>query len=57
MYMKLLRDDVVQWVTRVTRNLEIIGSSPSTDYRCFIEQEPLPLLLSTGWLFRERVRA
>ena len=56
MFKKLLREGVVQWVTRVTRNLEILGSSPIKDYRCFIEQEHLPLLLSTGW-FQEWVRA
>ena len=56
MFKKLLREGVVQWVTRVTRNLEILGSSPIKDYRCFIEQEHLPLLLSTGW-FQEWIRA
>ena len=36
---------------RLTRNVEVVGSSP----RCFLEQETLPLLLSTGW-FQERIR-
>ena len=36
------------WVARLTRNVEVVGSSP-------LEQETLPLLLSTGW-FQERIR-
>ena len=43
---------VVQWIARLTRDAEVVGSSPS----CFLEQEMLPLLLSTGW-FQERIRA
>jgi len=27
-----------------------VGSSPIKGPRCFLEQETLPLLLSTGWL-------
>jgi len=30
-----------------------MGSSPTKGPRCFLEQETLPLLLSTGW-FRNR---
>ena len=45
---------MVQWVARLTRNVEVKGSSPINGPRCFIEQEPLPLLLSTGWLQEPR---
>ena len=45
-----------QWVARLTRNVEVVGSSPIKGPRCFLEQETLPLLLSTGW-FQERIRA
>ena len=47
---------VAQWVARLTRNDEGVGSSPIIGPCCFIEQETFPLLLSTGW-FQERVRA
>jgi len=47
---------VTQSVARLTRNVEVVGSSPIKGPRCFIEQETLPLLLSTGW-FQERIRA
>ena len=50
------RGGVAQWVARLTRNVEVLGSSPIKDPRCFFEQETLPLLLSTGW-FQERIRA
>ena len=42
-------------VLRLTRNVEVVGSSPNKAPRCFIEQETLPLLLSTGW-FQERIQ-
>ena len=45
---------VAQWVARLTRNVEVVGSRPIKDPRCFFEQETLPLLLSTGW-FQERI--
>jgi len=45
-----------QWVARLTRNVEVVGSSPIKGPRCFLEQETLPLLLSTGW-FQEQIRA
>ena len=32
------------------------GFAPIKGSRCFLEQETLPLLLSTGW-FQERIRA
>jgi len=35
---------------------EVVGLSPIKGPRCFLEQETLPLLLSTGW-FPERIRA
>ena len=47
---------VAQWVSRLTRNVDGVGSSPIKGPRCFFEQESLPLLLSTGW-FQERIRA
>ena len=47
---------MAQWVIRLTGNVEIVGSRPIKGTRCFIEQETLPLLLSTGW-FQERTRA
>ena len=30
---------VTQWVARLTRNLEVVGSSPIKAPRCFLEQE------------------
>ena len=36
--------------TSDSRNVEVVGTNPNNDPRCFIEQETLPLLLSTGWL-------
>jgi len=47
---------MVQWVARLTRNVEVVGSSLIKGRLCFLEQETLPLLLSTGW-FQERIRA
>ena len=40
---------MAQWVARLTRNVEFVGSSPIKGPHCFLEQETLPLLLSTGW--------
>jgi len=40
--------------TRLTRYVEVVGSSPIKGPRCFIDQETLTLLLSTGW-FQERI--
>ena len=40
----------------MTRNVEVVGSSPIKDPRCFIEQVTLSLLLSAGW-FQERILA
>jgi len=42
--------------TRLTRNVKVMGSNPIKCPRCFLEQETLPLLISTGW-FQERIRA
>jgi len=39
---------VAQWVARLTRNVEVVGSSSIKDPRCFFEQETVPVLLSTG---------
>ena len=36
--------------------LEVVGSSRIKGPRCFLEQETLPLLLSTGW-FQKLIRA
>ena len=47
---------MVQWVARLTRNVEVMGLSPIKGPCCFLEQETLPLLLSTGW-FQEWNRA
>ena len=55
-YYTTLRGGVAQWVARLTRNVEVVGSSPIKGPRCFLEQETLPLLLSTGW-FQEQIRA
>ena len=44
-----LRDDVAQWVARLTRNVKVMGSSPIKGHRYFLEQESLPFMLSTGW--------
>ena len=43
------------WVARLTRNAEVLGSSPIKGPRCFLEQETYPLLRSTGW-FQEQIR-
>ena len=56
MISKRLRGGVAQWVARLTRNVEVMCSSPIKGPRCFLEQETLPLFLSTGW-FQERIRA
>mgnify|MGYP006890312833 CR=1 FL=1 len=50
-----IRGGVAQWVAHLIRNVEVVGSSPIKGPRCFLEQETLPLLLSTGW-FQERIR-
>ena len=53
---QILRGGVAHWVARLARNVEVVGSSPIKCPRCFLQQEILPLLLSTGW-FQERIRA
>ena len=45
---------MAQWVAHMTRNVEVMGSSPINGPRCFLEQETLPVLLSTGWLQEPR---
>jgi len=47
---------MTQWVAPLTRNVEAVGSRLIKGPRCFLEQETLPLLLSTGWL-QKRIRA
>jgi len=52
---------MAHWVARLT-NRAVLCSNPITDVlllhskisRCFLEQETLPLLYSTGW-FQERI--
>jgi len=53
--LKLWCVGVAQWVTRLTRNVEVVGSSSIKGPRCFLEQDTLPLLLSTGW-FQEWIQ-
>ena len=48
-----IRGGGAQWVARLTRNVEVMGSSPINGPGCFLEQETLPLLLSTGWFERD----
>ena len=50
------RGGVAHWDALLTRNVEVVDSSPIKGPRCFLEQETLPLLLSTGY-FQERIRA
>ena len=45
-----------QWIARLTRNVEFVSSNPIKGPHYFIEQETLPLLLSTG-LLQERIQA
>ena len=33
---------VAQWVARLTRNVEVVGSSPIQGPRCFLEHDTLP---------------
>ena len=40
-----LYSGVAQWVARLTRNVEVVGSSHIKGPRCFLEQETLPLCL------------
>ena len=39
---------MAHWVACLTRNVEIVGSSPIKGTRCFLVQETLPLLLMVG---------
>jgi len=55
-YMLCILYNVPQWVAHLTRNVEVVGSRSIKGPRCFLEQETLPLLLSTGW-FQELFRA
>ena len=45
----------MQRVARLTRNLSIVCTNPIKAVICFLEQETLPSLLSTG-LFEEPIR-
>ena len=40
-----LRGGVAQWVARLTRKVEVVGSSPIQGRRYFIEQEAYPYCL------------
>jgi len=42
------------WVVCWTRNLSVMTLNPITSSHYFLEQETLPLLLSTGW-FQEQI--
>jgi len=44
------------YTSLLTRNVEVVGLSPIKGPSCFLEQEMLPLLLSTG-CFQEWIRA
>ena len=46
---------VAQWVVSLTHNVSVIGSIPIKGLRCFLEQEILTVLLSTGW-FQEQIQ-
>ena len=37
---------MAQWVARLTRSEDVVGSSPIKGPRCFLEQDTLPLLLN-----------
>jgi len=39
----------------LTRNRSVVSSNSITDFRCFLEKEHLPSILSTGG-FQERIR-
>ena len=41
--------------SRLTCNRSVVSSNPNKGSHCFLEQETLPSLLSTGW-FQERIR-
>ena len=43
-----IRGGVAKWAARPTRNVNVVGSSPIKGHRYFLEQETLPLLISTG---------
>ena len=45
---------MAKWVARLTRNVEVVGLSIIKGPRCFLQQETLPVLVSTGW-FQERI--
>ena len=45
-----MRGDVAQLIVHLTRYWSGVISSPIKGSCCFLEQETLPSLLSTGWL-------
>ena len=46
---KTIKDGgVAQWVSGLSRNLSVVGSSPIYGSRCFLDQKTLSSLLSTG---------
>ena len=53
---KKMRGGVAQCVTRLIRNMSVVGSNPIKGSRCFLEQDTLPSFLSTSW-FQERDRS
>ena len=47
---------MAQLVECLTRYRSVVSSSPIETFHCFLKQETLPSLPSTGWL-QERIRA
>ena len=40
---------MVKWVACLTCHLSVLSLNPYKDSHCFLEQELIPLMLSTGW--------
>ena len=47
---------VAQWISRLTRNISVVGSNPNTCSCCFLEKETLPSLLSTALVQKRIIR-
>ena len=55
--LQMSRRGVAHWVARLTRNVEVVGSSPiKAPVVSLSKKETLPLLLIIGW-FQEQIRA
>ena len=48
-YITKRRGGVTQWVARLARNVEVVGSSPIKPPRGFLEQGTVPLLRVMTW--------